>query len=71
MRNVLDKVPSKAHDEVRDALRDIYYARSVDEAKKLKDAFIYRYQRLYPKAVASLKEAPNLLFTYFQFPEHS
>jgi len=69
MRNVLDKVPSKAHNEVREALRAIYYARSVEEAKKLKDVFIYRYQRLYPKAVASLKEASSMLFTYFQFPE--
>jgi putative transposase len=69
MRNVLDKMPSKSQEEVREALRAIYHARSIDEAKKLKDAFLYRYQRLYPKAVASLKEASNMLFTYFQFPE--
>jgi putative transposase len=35
----------------------------------LKDAFVYRYQQLYSKAVASLNEASNMLFTYFQFPE--
>jgi putative transposase len=69
MRNVLDKVPSKSQEEVREALRAIYHARSIDEAKKLKDAFVYRYQQLYPKAVASLREASNMLFTYFQFPE--
>jgi putative transposase len=68
MRNALDKGPLKAQNEAREALREIYHSRSIDEAKKLRDAFVYRYQRLYPKAVASPKEASNLLFTYFQFP---
>lgn len=40
-----------------------------EEAKTLKDEFIHRDHRIYPTAVVSLKEASNLLFTYFQFPE--
>jgi putative transposase len=69
MRNILNNVPLKAQDEVHEALRAIYHARSLEEAQKLKDAFIFRYQRLYPKAILSLKEGAHLLFTYFYFPE--
>lgn len=69
MRNILDKVPQKIHDEVLEALRAIYYAGSKAEALKLKRAFVQRYGKAYPKAVASLQEAGNDLFTYFQFPK--
>jgi putative transposase len=57
MRNILNNVPFKAQDQVHEALRAIYHA------------FIFRYQRLYPKAILSLKEGAHLLFTYFYFPE--
>jgi transposase-like protein len=69
MRNVLDRVPNKAHDEVLDALREIYRARSYDEALKLRAAFIRQYQRAYPKAVESLLEAGDSLLTYLRFPK--
>jgi putative transposase len=70
MRNVLDNVPSKAQDEVRDQLRLIYHARSHKEALALRKEFIMRYRKLYPKAVASLMEAGEKLFSYFHFPKH-
>ena len=69
MRNVLDKVPARVHDEVLQALRDIYHATSKDQALAAKEAFLERYGTLYPKAVASLNEAGELLFTYFLFPK--
>lgn len=68
MRNVLDKVPKKAHDEVLEALREIYNAKSQKDARILTAAFIGRYRGLYPKAVQSLQEAGEALFTYFLFP---
>jgi len=70
MRNILDKVPKKVHDEVLNDLRLLYNASSHHEAQRLKQAFIRRYQTLYPKAVASLQEAGERLFTYFQFSRH-
>ena len=70
MRNVLDKVPQKAHDEVLEQLRLIYYASSYQEAQTLTRAFIQRYRLLYTKAVQSLVEAGDALFTYFRFPKH-
>ena len=68
MRNVLDKVPKKIHDEVLDQLRLIYYATSLHEALRLRQAFIQQYRTAYPKAVQSLLEASEALFTYFRFP---
>jgi putative transposase len=69
MCNILDKVPSNAQDEVREQLRLMYYSRSRSEALTLRKEFIIRYNKLYPKAVASLMEAGELLFTYFLFPK--
>lgn len=69
MRNVLDKVPKKAHDEVLAHLRAMYHAGSEDDARRLKREFIQRYRTLYPKAVQSLDEAGEALFTYFRFPQ--
>lgn len=69
MRNVLDKIPSKLHDEVHKALQKIYNAGSRTEALSLKQAFVVRYSQDYPKAVKSLNEAGELLFSYFDFPE--
>lgn len=69
MRNVLDKIPSNLHDEVQKALQEIYNAKSRAEALSLKQAFVARYGQAHPKAVNSLNEAGDLLFSYFDFPE--
>ena len=69
MRNVLDKVPKKVHDEVLEALREMYRAKSYEHVLKLRAAFIRRYRQEYPKAVESLLEAGETLFTYMRFPE--
>lgn len=69
MRNILDKVPKKAHDEVLEQLRLMYHAKSYKESQQLMREFISRYRRLYPKAIQSLLEAGEALFTYFDFPK--
>ena len=69
MRNILDKVPNKAHDDVLDELRLIYHAKSYKDALELSREFMQRYRALYPKAVKSLLEAGDALFTYFRFPQ--
>jgi len=71
MRNVLDKVPDKAHDEVLAHLRQIYYAASREEAQKLMREFAARYRSLYPRAVDCVLETGKQLLMYFLFPrEH-
>ena len=69
MRNILDKVPKRAEEEIREELRAIYYARSEKEAHRLKAEFVQKYRAVYPKAVASLEECGDRLFTYFEFPK--
>jgi transposase-like protein len=69
MRNVLDNVPTKAHDEVLEGLRLIYNASSIQEAKRYIQDFIRRYEGRFPKATASLEEGLPQLLTYFQFPK--
>lgn len=69
MRNVLDKVPKRAHDEVLEHLRRIYRAESYKESQVLRREFIRRYRVLYPKAVQSFEEPGEALFTYFRFPK--
>lgn len=68
MRNVLDKVPLKAHDEIHQKLLAMYNARSREEALRLRAEFVGEYRSVYPHAVASLLEAGEKLFTYFDFP---
>jgi transposase-like protein len=68
MRNVLDKVPLTVHDEVLQALREIYHASDEKTARSLVQAFATRYRHRYPKAVACLEESLNVLFSYFYFP---
>jgi putative transposase len=68
MRNVLDKVPKQAEEEIREELRAMYYARNLKDALNLKAEFIQKYQHKYPKAVESLEEAGDRLFSYFAFP---
>ena len=69
MRNVVDKVPAKMHDEVLHALQEMYDAKCRDQVLELKRAFIVRYNKHYPAAVRSLLEAADQLFTYFDFPK--
>jgi transposase-like protein len=69
MRNILDKVPASKHDEVLQTLRELYYAGSPDEAHRLVNLFRLSYGKLYPKAVASLDDVLQELFTYMQFPK--
>lgn len=68
MRNVLDKVPLHVHDEIQLKLRSMYNARSRKEALDLRAEFVQQYRASYPKAVTSLLEAGDRLFTYFDFP---
>jgi transposase-like protein len=68
MRNVLDKVPQSAHDEVKHALDAIYRATAREKALSATARFVRLYRERFPRAVASLEEAGERLFSYFEFP---
>jgi putative transposase len=69
MRNILDKVPLTVHDEVLEALRDIYRASDENTARALVQAFGTCYRQRYPKAVSCLEDSLDVLFNYFFFPK--
>lgn len=71
MLNVLDKLPQRLHSEAKTLLRDIYTAPTRAEAEQRIQHLAQRFQRDYPRAVASLVDHQATLLTYYDFPrEH-
>lgn len=69
--NVLDKLPQRLQPEARALVRDIYTAPTRDEAAARIRRFAQRFERDYPRAVASLVDHQAKLLTYYDFPrEH-
>jgi transposase-like protein len=71
MLNVLDKLPQRVQPEAKTLVRDIYTAPTRAEAEARVQRFAQRFQRDYPRAVASLVDHQAALLTYYDFPrEH-
>ncbi len=71
MLNVLDKLPQRRQPEAKPLLRDIYTAPTRDEAVARIKTFAQRFERDYPRAIASLIGHQAELLTYYDFPrEH-
>lgn len=71
MLNVLDKLPQRLQVEATPLLRDVYTAPTRAEAEERIRRFAQRFERDYPRAVASLTDHQNALLTYYDFPrEH-
>jgi putative transposase len=71
MLNVLDKLPQRLQPEAKTLLRDIYTAPARAEAETRVQRFAQRFQRDYPRAVASLMDHQAPLLTFYDFPrEH-
>ena len=69
--NVLDKLPQRLQPEAKGLVRDIYTAPTRAEAEERIGRFAQRFERDYPRAVASLVDHQRELLTYYDFPrEH-
>src|SRR4029453_10322344 len=66
--NVLTQLPRTHQAEARALLTAIPYAPTQAEAERRRAAFIKRYQRLYPRAVAILEKDWERLVTFYAFP---
>ena len=72
IRNVLDCFPKRIRAEAGEYLKRIPYAETLSECKRLRDAFIDRYQKDYPKAGEKLLSDWDRMITFYSFPkEHS
>jgi transposase-like protein len=69
IRNVLDRMPKREHQEAKELLRAIAYARSLAEALEAREAFSKRYGPWYPKAVETLEDDWDRMVTFYRFPE--
>jgi len=68
VRNVLARVPKKAHKEIRRSLNRIFYAASLEEALQAAREFAGRWQNVYPSAVETLGKGLADCLTFFRFP---
>ena len=71
IRNVLDKLPKKHHDDALTALREIMYAEDEHQARRGLEHLAKSYQRNYPKAAACLRDDSDRMFAYYRFPEEN
>jgi transposase-like protein len=71
IRNVLSYFPKRLRTEVLIQLRDMYGARTKDQALNLMDDFARRYQKEYPRAVECLLKDRDSLLAFYAYPhEH-
>lgn len=67
--NVLGYVPTKQRDQVEPELKAIFYQESHQKADQAVVAFIEKYQKIYPTAVACLKRDLDACLTFYSFPK--
>jgi transposase-like protein len=67
--NILDALPKRFRSEAAEYLRKIPYAETKEECEKLRDAFINRYRKDYPKATQKLLSDWERMVTFYDFPK--
>ena len=67
--NVLDAMPRRVRNETGEYLRRIPYAQTLRECERLRDEFINRYRRDYPKAVEKLLCDWERMVTFYSYPK--
>jgi len=69
LMNVIDQLPKKVWPEAKVLLRKIPYAESQRECERLRDQFVARYGKLYPKAAETLRRDWERMVTFYRFPK--
>lgn len=67
-RNVLARVPELARDEVRQWLDDVYLAPDFETGKRRAQAFIERYEDVYPQAVKVFRDDLDASVNHLRAP---
>jgi len=71
IRNVLDCFPKRIRSEAGEYLKRIPYAETLSECNRLRNMFLNRYQKDYPKAGEKLLSDWDRMITFYSFPrEH-
>lgn len=69
MRNILGKLPRKAHEEMKPLLHQVYRAQSYDEGLKRGKELIARFKMTYTSAMECVEDDLDECLTYLKFPE--
>jgi putative transposase len=69
IRNVLDCFPKRMRSEAGDYLKCIPYAETLSECVRLRDAFVNRYRKTYPKPTEKLLSDWDRMVTFYSFPK--
>ena len=69
LTNVIDRMPKKEWPAARELLRKIPYAKSRAACERLRDAFVARYRKAYPKAAETLCRDWERMVTFYRFPK--
>lgn len=69
MRNILCKLPRKAHNAMKPLLHRVYRASSYEEGLRLGQELIARFKGIYTSAMECLEEDLAECLTYLRFPE--
>ena len=68
-RNILEKVPAKYQKGLHAELLDMYNAKNLEEARKLRDSILEEYSSLTPGAMECLDEGFDSIMTVMALPE--
>jgi transposase-like protein len=69
MRNILCKLPRKAHKEIKPLVYQVFHASSYDEGLRLGRELVARFKGLYTSAMECLGEDLEECLTYLKFPQ--
>ena len=67
--NVLDALPRRVRNEAGEYIKRIPYAETREECESLRDEFVSRYKREYPKAVEKLLTDWERMVTFYSYPK--
>lgn len=68
MRNILDKVPKGAQEEIKRRVRDVFYAPSLEMARERAAEVLREYQEAYPAAMRSFSDDLEACLVYLRCP---
>ena len=69
IRNVLDALPKRLRSEAKESLCKIPYGESQQECERLRNTFLLRYQKDYPKATQKLQADWERMVTFYAYPK--
>jgi putative transposase len=69
MDNVLSYIPTKQQEQIKPELRALFYQQDRQAADQAIAAFIEKYQKVYPTAIACLQRDLEACLTFYSFPK--